>query len=162
MTNNKDPFELTFDPSTWTRTLKVGLAFFSALIIVPLLWIVSHADMGKFASEYQRQIASNSKVIALLLSFYLFASNTPGNLFKSIKILFSDFRFDLYVAREIASWVYFVGMVAFFSYFIEGLVLFQWGMVGISVSLFILFRILLELAIAAVATSKNASFVAKK
>jgi hypothetical protein len=68
----------------------------------------------------------------------------------------------MYVAREIASWVYFVGMVAFFSYFIEGLVLFQWGMVGISVSLFILFRILLELAITAVATSKNASFVAKK
>ena len=162
MTNKKDSFEAAFDSSAWTRILKIGLAFFSALIIVPLLWIVSHAGMGKFASEYQHQIASNSKGIALLLSFYFFASNTPGNLFKSIKILFSDFRFDLYVAREIASWVYFVGMVAFFSYFIEGLVLFQWGMVGISVSLFILFRILLELAITAVATSKNASFVAKK
>ena len=162
MTNKKDPFEATFEPSTCTRTLKVGLAFFSTLIIVPLLWIAVHAGMGKFASEYQRQIASNSKVIAVLLSFYLFASNTPGNLFKSIKILFSDFRFDLFVVKEITSWVYFVGMVAFFSYFIEGLVLFQWGMVGISVSLFVLFRILLELAITAVGTAKNASFIAKK
>ena len=162
MTSKKDPLEATSNPSTWTRTQKVGLIFFSGVVIIPMLFMLAEDGVAKLASDFQRQLASNSAGIALLISFYLFASNTPGDLLKSVKILFTDFRFDLYVVREIASWVYFVGMVAFFTYFIEGLVLLQWSTIGISIALFVVFRILLELAITAVATAENTSFISKQ
>lgn len=144
----------------------IGLPIFVMLILPNIPnsteYTATTGSDGFNWTQKREELSEYSAAIATVITFYLISINTTmGDIFKSIKILFIDFRFSFFLVKEIITWVYAIGMIAFLNYAIKGIVLENGGMIGWSIAIFLIFRILLELCVTSFTTAENTSLIAK-
>ena len=107
------------DPKTNSNNRKFLLKIFISWLILCAFLLISHAlgfDLDSFISD-------NAIFIALVIVYYLGARSTKRDIFKVIKLMFTDFDFNEFAITDLTSWIYFFGNLIFWYTNIQNMVL---------------------------------------
>ena len=134
----------------------LGLAFFIFLFAAPEMRATAE-EIGDY-SGMRTILAFSSLLISFILSGAS-ASSSSTSTEKILDLIFLDFRINYFVIRDLASFVYFIGVATSLFFFMNGFMIEEAMMILLPFPCLLLLRVLLEMQVASFVTAESSSII---